>query len=248
MDRGVGATPRTTGGRRASRTGVLDHPRLLVVAAVLSTVVAAASPAVVRASADAGRAVRATAAEVRSWSCDDEGDSGGDSSPVSCEMPPPNEAYISCPAPLGEGCVVRLHVTVVAADRSKHDLGVSGQIFNHRFQTITWCDNAKRCDDTYFAKFRCGDITGDALGYAKGGLFGFLKVKIRVYGTLTFEGFAPYPEPARSAHAAAAGCGPPAPLEVAVNGVATDDPLTGEPLATGYGNVSISPPNAGPTP
>ena len=244
----MGATPRTTLGRRGSRCGGLDRPRLLVVAAVLSMVVSAASPAVVGASADAGRAVRATAPSIRSWGpCEGEGESGPGLGPVSCGLPE-NEETLSCSAPSGEGCLVRLIVKVEVDDSSNHDLGVSGQIFNHRFPTKK-CDDTRTCEDTYTAVIRCGDITGEALGYqyAKVGFLGLRDrkpFKIKVYGRMIFERLVPYPEQARSAHAAAAGCAAPAPLEVLVHGVATDDPLALTPIASGYGNVSVSRPKA----
>lgn len=125
-----------------------------------------------------------------------------------------------------------------------HDLEAEGELNGEVVEKK--CRADKPCELVYVHDSACPTpVSGEAIGYLKAAR-DLLNKKheengnIRVHGELT-EGFVG-PSAARVAREAAAGCLATTPLQVAVGGVATDDPLTETPLASGYGTVSVSPP------
>jgi hypothetical protein len=254
MDGGVGATPWTRGRRRASRRAGLGRTRHLVVAAALALAALAAALPNVATAADAGRVVRATDAAIAGpYPCHQPGVSGPKRfghprSGVRCGVP--QKVNVPCFPPDGLVCLAELTVTVRAEDGHKHDLEAEGVL--GRYQSHNDCTHEESCTlkEPLFVKFGCSSyIIGEAIGFQNATYEGPLDLErkavpaeIRVTGKLTVLGFVPPSRP--FAHAAVAGCGATAPLEALVGGVVTDDPLTETPLATGYGDVSVSPPNA----
>jgi len=237
MDRGVGATPR----------------RLLIVAVavVLGGLVSA-----VGAGASAGGAVRATPAAIAGpYPCHQVGVTGPKQfghlrSGVRCGVP--EDTNVPClPKTVDQVCLAKLTVTVRAKDGHKHDLEAEGELGGRRSHHDCAREESCTLKEPLLVRFPCSSlITGEAIGFQNAtyeGLFGLERreapAKIRVQGELTVEGLVPASE-ARLAHAAAGGCGATAPLEVLVGGASTDDPLTETPIASGYGNVSVSPPGA----
>ena len=237
MDRGVGPTPRVDRGYRVVAGA-------LVLAALLSVAAAQAS---------ARGAVQATPAAIAGpYPCHHEDVTGPKQfghprSGVRC--PVPENTNVPClPKTVGQACLAKLTVTVRAEDGHKHDLEAEGELGGVRSHHDCTREESCTLNEPLLVRFPCSSlITGEAIGFQDAtyeGLFEMdrkkVPAKIRVQGELTVEGLVPA-SAARLAHAAAGGCGA-APLEVLVNGVSTDDPLTETPIASGYGKVSVSPP------